>query len=352
MKRLLLLAFFSFSTLAMNAQEISEDQWALITKQTADWCSNCGTWGWTFKNYLLEDNAEKPVVVWMSHQSGSNLETATSNAISSNFGGGGQPAFLLNNDNMGVASFNINDKREEFNLFVESFISLPPFAGVGSTATFDGEKITTQARAKFLVGLENGDYWLASYLVDDALVAFQSQQGNNAVHENMLRHSFNGENYFGENISNGVPVEVNQEFTVEGGLDFSGQTDIPNYADGYSVVTVLWGFVGGKYTPINLNKQAITLAVGTEDILKNVDVAAFHLGAGQVNLNITSDQNINNANIVLFDINGQTVASQKGVQINSGANQIMLEAQDLALGTYVVMIESELGSRSIKLNVR
>ncbi len=117
-------------------------------------------------------------------------------------------------------------------------------------------------------------------------------------------------------------------------------------------MTILWSFVDNKYTPVNLNKQPVTLAVGTEDILESINVAAFHLGAGQVNLNITSDQNIDNANIVLFDINGQTVASQKDVQINTGANQIVPEAQDLAIGTYVVLVASELGSRSIKLSVR
>jgi len=350
MKRLLLLAFLSFATLAMNAQEISEDQWTLVSKKTADWCSNCGSWGWDFKNELLEDQMGMPVVFWMVHHSGG-LKTPTSEAISDNFGGGGQPLFFLNTDNMNVGSFNTTEKRAEFQLLIESLNGFPPFAGVGSTATFDGEKITTTARVKFLLNLEGGDYWLSSYLVDDELVAFQQSQGNNAVHENILLHSFNGTDYFGENIITGE-VTANQEFTVDGELDFSGQPNIPDYSEGYSVVTILWGRVGGKYTPINLNRQPITLAVGTKEILQNVDISAFHLGAGQVNLNITSDQAIDDANIILFDINGQTVASQKGAQINSGENQILLESQELTIGTYVVVIESEKGSRSIKISVR
>jgi len=351
MKRLLLLAFLSFATLSINAQEISEEQWTLISKKTADWCSNCGTWGWSFKNDLLEDYEGENVVFWMLHYSG-DLRTPTAQAITDNLGGGGQPVFYLNTDNMSVGSFNTEAKRDEFKIFVESLNSFPPFAGVGSTATFDGEKITTKARAKILVELEGGEYWLSSYLVDDELVAFQNQQGNNAVHENILLHSFNGTNYFGENISNGE-VLANVEFTVDGELDFSGQTNIPDYGDGYSVVTIMWSFVGGKYTVFNLNRQPITSVVSTKDILRNVDVAAFHLGAGQVNLNITSDQNIDDAKILLIDMNGQTVGVQNGVQINSGENQIIMEAQqELPLGTYVVVVESEIGSRSIKVSVR
>lgn len=350
MKRLLLLAFLSFATFAMSAQEISEDQWTLVSKKTADWCSNCGTWGWTFKNNLLEDQQDQNVVFWMLHYSGG-IMTQTAKAITDNFGGGGQPVFYLNTDNMNVGSSNMVAKRAEFALLIESLAGFVPFAGVGSTAVFDGEKITNTAKVKFIIELEGGQYWLASYLVDDELVAWQQSQGDNAVHENVLLHSFNGTNYFGENVANGA-VDANQEFTVDGELDFSGQSNIPDYADGYSVVTVLWSVVDGKYTPFNLNRQPITAAVSTSDILDNVDIAAFHLGAGQVNLNITSDQKIDNANILLFDINGQTVASQKGVQINSGENQIVLEAQELTLGTYVVVIESEIGNRSIKVSVR
>ena len=147
-------------------------------------------------------------------------------------------------------------------------------------------------------------------------------------------------------------VEKNQEFIVDGELDYSGQTNIPDFSNGYSVVTILWTKVGGRYTPLNLNSQSVTGSVGTKDILKNVDVTAFHLGAGQVNLNISSDQNIKDASILLFDINGQTIAHQKGINIVEGNNQVLLETQDLAIGTYVVVLESSLGNRSIKISVQ
>lgn len=351
MKRLILLAIFSFATFAIHAQEISEEQWALVSKKTADWCPFCGQWGWTIKNNILEDQAEKPVVFWMLHHSGG-LMTPTSKAISDNFPAGGQPIFFVNNDNMGVGSSNINAKRTEIDEYIDGLISFPPFAGVGSTATFDGEKITTTAKAKFIVDLEGGDYWLASYLVDDELIASQASQGSNAVHENILLHSFNGDNYFGENILNGA-ASAGDEFTVAGELDFTGQANIPDYSVGYSVVTILWSKIGNTYTPFNLNSQPVVESVvSTKDILENVDVTAFYMGAGQINLNIKSDITINNASIQLFDMNGRTAAAQNSVQINTGENQIVLEAQELAIGMYVVVIESEIGSRSVKISVQ
>jgi len=350
MKKLLLLAFFSFATLSMNAQEISNDQWVLVSKKTADWCPLCGQWGWTFKNYLLEDQQDLDVVFWMLHYSGG-LMTPTAKAISDNFPASGQPVFFFDTDNMNVGSNNLDVKRQEFKDVIQGATGFTPFAGVGSTATFDGEKITTKAKVKMFVDLEGGDYWLASYLIDDELIAPQATLGSMAVHQNILLHSFNGSNYFGENVSTGA-VDGGEEFTVDGVLDYSGQTDIPDFADGYSVVTVLWSKIGNSYTPFNLNRQPITSLVGTSDVLKNIDVTAFHLGAGQINLSISSDQKIDNASVLLFDINGQTIATKKAVQINTGANQLVLETQELTLGTYIVVVESELGSRSIKVSVQ
>ena len=350
MKRLLLLSLFCLVGISMNAQEISEEQWTLVTKKTADWCSLCGSWGWSFKDDLLEDQAGLPVVFWMAHHSG-NLQTATSKAITDNLGAGGQPVFFINNDNMGVGSGNTSQKRDEFQVVIETLNSLQPFAGVGSTAVFDGEKITTTSKVKFLFDLEGGDYWLASYLVDDELIAPQASQGSNATHENVLRHSFHGSNYFGENIITGN-VSANQEFTVDGEFVVANDPDLGDIDDGFSVVTVIWTRVNGTYTPLNLNRQPVTTLVNTKDILSEIDASAFFAGAGQVNLKISSDKNINDATIYVYDINGRSIAMKNAFDIRTGENQVMLESSDFTIGTYIVMIESSLGSKSIKVSVQ
>ena len=356
MKKLLLLACLITGTLSMNAQEVSTEQWYLVTKKTADWCPFCGQQGWTFKNNIIADQADKPTVIWSAHHSGG-LRTETSSAIIDNLpSSGGQPVFFVNNDNWNVTGGNISSRRTELNQYLEDLSSFPAFAGVGSSAVFDGTKITNTAKVRFLVDLEpdadGGKYWLASYLVDDILVAYQSEQGNNAQHTNILMHSFNGDNHFGERVVNGENISSGQEFLVEGELDFSGDTNIPDYADGYSVVTILWAELGNDLTPFNLNKQLITGSTATDDVLENVSISAFHLGAGQVNLNITSDKTMSDATISLFDISGRTISTKNSISINEGDNQIVLDAQDLTLGTYIVNIQSELGNKSLKVSVR
>lgn len=340
----------------MNAQEISTDQWYLVTKKTADWCPFCGQWGWTFKKNIIEDQADKPTVIWSAHHSGG-LMTPTSAAIVDNLPSvGGQPVFYVNNDNWGVSSGNMSSKRDELNQYLQELSSFPALAGVGSTAVFDGTKITNTAKVRFLTDLEpdanGGKYWLASYLVDDVLVAYQASQGDNAEHQNILLHSFNGDNHFGVQVVNGENVSTGQEFEVNGELDFSGDTNIPDYAVGYSVVTILWAELGNNMTPFNLNKQIVTGTTSTNDVLDNVSIAAFHLGTGQVDLNVKSDIAMSNVSINLFDINGRILSTRSNITINEGANQVILDAQNLPLGTYVVNIQSELGNKSLKISVR
>lgn len=356
MKKILLIACLITGTLSMNAQEISTDQWYLITKKTADWCPFCGTWGWTFKKNIIEDQADKPTVIWSAHHSGG-LKTATSAAIIDNLpSAGGQPVFFFDNENFNVGGGNIDSRREDLNNDLELLHTFPALAGVGSTAVFDGTKITNTAKVKFLTDQEpdvnGGRYWLASYLVDDILIASQASQGDNAEHQNILLHSFNGDNHFGEKVVDGGNISADQEFLVQGELDFSGDTNIPDYADGYSVVTILWSEVGNNLRPFNLNKQLVTGTTATNDLLDNVSIAAFHLGAGQVDLNVTSDKAMTNVTINLFDINGRILSTKSNVSINEGANKVILDAQDLPLGTYVVNIQSELGNKSLKVSVR
>jgi len=334
-----------------NAQEISTEQWTMVTKKTADWCPNCGQWGWDFKNNLIADFENQNVVLWAAHHDGG-LETPTSKAVIDNMPSNGQPVFYINLDNMSVFNSNRDAKRDEFGIIVESLNGFEAIVGVGSEAIYDSgtQTITNTSRAKFLVDSDAVDYYLASYLVDDQLIASQSGQGNNAMHSNILLHSFNGVDHFGVNVAQSG-ASADDEYFVDGILDFSGESDVPDYADGYSVVTILWYFVDGNYTPINLNRQPIAELVSTDDVLHDVSVAAFHLGAGQVRLNITSEVNIDDATISLFDIQGRTLGSTKA-SIATGDNTIQLNTQDLPLGTYLVNVQSEQGSKTIKISAR
>lgn len=73
------------------AQQVEEVQRTLITKRTASWCINCGTWGWTLFDGLVADNEDKSVLI-AAHYDG-DLENAAAEEITDNFGGFYQPRF-------------------------------------------------------------------------------------------------------------------------------------------------------------------------------------------------------------------------------------------------------------------
>lgn len=345
MKKLLLFSFIVFGLLSIRAQEISNQQWSMITKTTSDDCVACGDWGWDFKDILLEDYSADPVVFWMAHFEGG-LQTNTATAIANNFQSTGLPSFYINTDDLTVSSANVDEKRDEFQIIVQALNSFEPLAGVGSESFYDGEKITVTTRVQYFAELEGGDYWLASYLVDNVLLWEQAGQNGEVEHDNILLHSLNGDDHFGINISSGQVVSNGAEFTTEG--EIALETDDIN---GYSIVTVLWSFVDGQYVPINMNEQSIEILSSTENVLQNLSLKAFRSSRDLLSINLLSDVNVGTSTISLYDINGKLIASKDAV-ISEGSNDISLLSPSLSTGTYIVNVNSGKGNRSIKIGIR
>jgi hypothetical protein len=57
MKRIYILLTFVFFINLLQGQDVPETQQSLISKVTATWCINCGTWGWSLYEGLEQDNA-------------------------------------------------------------------------------------------------------------------------------------------------------------------------------------------------------------------------------------------------------------------------------------------------------
>ena len=51
------------------AQQVAQVQRSIVTKRTADWCPNCGTYGWTYFKDAIEQNGDKAVFI-AAHYSG------------------------------------------------------------------------------------------------------------------------------------------------------------------------------------------------------------------------------------------------------------------------------------------
>jgi hypothetical protein len=240
-KKTFMLMLTSLFLLKGIAQEVVPVQSTLITKRTATWCSNCGSWGWSLFKNLLEDNKSK-AVFFAAHFSG-DLANTTATQITTNFEAAYQPVFYLNEINQNANSSNGSTVRNSVAQKVDAAFAQQPIANVGFDSSYANGTMTVNAKVKFFQPA-NGEYYLGLYLVEDNVVANQASVGANANHRRVLRSSFSSSTW-GELIGNGS-FNAGQEYS----FIFSQAVANPAAHD-YSLVGVIWKKEGDKYKVLN-----------------------------------------------------------------------------------------------------
>lgn len=330
MKKSITLLVLLFIGLTSYGQELSDKQWVHIQKRTADWCPNCGTWGWAFKQSLLENYVDKPVLIWSAHHSGG-LANETSKAVAGFYPAQGQPVFFFNGTNLRVNNTNTGDKLNETIVAADAVLDWSPFSICGADAFYDGSTITVNAKAKAID--DGGLYptYLASYLMRKTLVSSQSGQGSEAVHTNLIMDQFT-EEAKGKLISDdGFPKD--SEFTMEGTVDIEN-IDL----DDYSVVTIIWTDIDGTMTFVNASVNKINLLSDVdEDYLTGSSISVRDLGDNTLALDIESPIDATEAAVTISAINGQQVAYQS-TDLVAGRQSVSIRTQDLSSGIYVVTL--------------
>lgn len=168
-------------------------QQALVVKKTATWCSNCGSWGWTWFKDLLKDTENDNVIALNLHSTSSNLKPP------------------LDLDGTWLSHFNVNVSFPTFyangvskNTYPEllssakTLASQPPVVGIQVQTGLVDNVVQAVAELEWLA-FGNEDYSVGFYIVEDSLVAFQAVQGNNALHRFVVRESFEGK-HFGNSL--------------------------------------------------------------------------------------------------------------------------------------------------------
>lgn len=327
MKKFTLMLVACLFVATTNAQEISTESWTMITKRTATWCPHCGAWGWDMFKNIIDDNADKNVIVWSAHFSG-DLENTAAKELISELGGSGQPVFFVNADNMAVNSGNAASKRDEINLYVDDLLAMTPMAGVGVKASYDGTTLTVDAKTEFLTSLSQGDYSLAIYVLKDHVIANQSGQGSNADHRYVLTDALTPT--FGESIVSG---EIENGATYE----ITASKDIEIDVDNDQVVAILWNLRSdGDHAFFNANRSAIELTSGTVEAINGIETMTASYQSGSILTQIASQQS-SKATLSVFNVSGQEVANQN-VELIPGTQSIQIDATHLSSGAYFVRL--------------
>ncbi len=334
MKKIFPLFLFVLASIYTNAQTITETQNTLISKRTADWCPNCGTYGWTFSDKLKKQASGKNAVIWNVHYSGG-LATPTSIAIAENLGGVGQPIFWLNSDtDLEVTSSNVDAKVKETIELIDDLSLLGATLFMGSEASLKGKTVTVKTKVQFPEDTESGEYYVGTYLVKKNLVWTQASVGPNAVHLSVLDKSLTS-SHFGTKIAK-APVAKNTEFATTATLD---ELVLHNgKLEDTKIVTVLWNKVpSGKYVYINAREIDIVLdnTSATED--NTIEALDFDVATSPQNIQLTIKSQEANPIISMYDINGKEVTFNIS---KNGINTYQLENFQINSGTYFIQMTS------------
>ena len=334
-KTLFLLLCCTFLGGTLLAQEVPEVQKSMLTKRTATWCTFCGSWGWTFFEDLIEDNSENALLV-AAHFSGE-LQTPTSVAITTNYGGFSQPRFFVNNMDQGVNSGNTSTKRTEIKNAVDQAAAQAPIVNAGIIATLDGSTVTAKVKTTFFQNT-SGEYYLGLYIIEDGVINFQTSQGDNAMHHNVLRTAFT-DGHFGEVIAEGS-IDAGTSLDREYSVDLN-----PGWiSDNVKVVAIIWLKEGDNYTFVNTN---FVEEFSTPTSIANIQLEGAELvlaptvTQSTTTVTVSLDRALDNAQLILTDVNGKLIRTIYNNQLAQGEHSFLIEKSTLGSGLYFLSLNSE-----------
>jgi hypothetical protein len=332
MKKNFPLFLFVFASIYTFAQTITDTQTTLISKRTADWCPNCGTYGWSFTAKLKEKVVGKDAILWNVHYSGG-LATATSKAMAANLGGNGQPIFFVNTDeDLNVNSSNVNAKVDEAVLIIEGLSGLGSLAGMGTNAVLKNKDLKVDTKVKFYDKIDAGEYYVGTYLVKKNLVWTQASVGPNAVHHSVLDKSLDID-FFGQKIAK-APIADNEEFAVSSSLKDLVLHN--NKLEDTKIVTVLWNKTSaGKYIFINARETSLVLD-NTSETTENNDLALDFNTVIEGNTISVEINGASNPTLIMFDLNGKSIRHNA---TKKDGNSYILDNIEALTGNYFIQIK-------------
>jgi hypothetical protein len=332
--------------------EVPQTNHPLITKRTATWCPNCGSYGWTLFRDLLSDNQSNALVV-AAHFGSSNLANEASNELTTALGGFGQPVFFLNSENLGANSGNIGTVRQNAAAAVAGINEVPPVAQTGLLAQATADSLIVQTRTQFFGDLDEESINLSVYLIEPSVFAAQSGQGAMAEHENVLRYSLTGSAY-GETIVEGGAMEgavIERRYSIAIPELEANDINTSNLGNNSLIVAaVLWRGSAGDFEVLNTNQVRESMLTTAPDLQARADFRVFPTPAvSDITVSLVLQQAIPGGRIQLINSNGQRVRTIHSGPLAGGAHHFTMPRLQLPAGAYWLQLTDGVEVLSRKL---
>ncbi len=342
LKQILLIAFSLFSV-ALFSQDVPEVQKPLVTKLTATWCINCGTWGWELFEGIEEDNTGKALLL-KAHFSG-DLDTPVGDAFTSNFSAIGQPKFILNNEDQRATRNNVAADRVKIADQINQMSLMAPVANMGFFAEMVNGKIEVQTKTKFFQEAQ-GEYYLSLYVVEDDVTNNQSGIGV-TDHTAIIRTSFDAD-VFGTQISMMNTIGEGMEFTASHSIDIDASWN----TDNLYLAGMIWKKEGGVYQYVNGN-QTDDFSGNTSSVSENLtELSEFTVFPSiieeQATISFDLEQTLENVQVNIVSLSGNRIKTIFDGSLSNGPHNLSLNRKDFgASGSYFVSVISD-GKTAVK----
>jgi hypothetical protein len=330
--------FFMLSSILVFAQSSSTTQKTLITKRTATWCPNCGTWGWDMAKGVEALRNENAILI-RAHYSGI-LESKVANDITENFDAIYQPEFFINEERQNVGSSTWSAQLPVFDEIIDENAKQEANVSFTIFSTFEDNKISTEISVDVMKALD-GEYFLAAYLIEDSIEANQASLSSTAIHNSVLRASFT-EDSFGEMIIDGsaelgFKAELDETMEVEGD-DVGGRL--------FRVLAVVWKKVGTQYQVENVHESTVSEFSSVSNMpVRQSDFRIYQTGEKVVVEDI-GGRNQAITNLDIFTISGSRIQSQ--AIINKNQSEIYIDVNKWSGQIVLVRIITEDGVSAAK----
>ena len=309
MKSFQLVLFLFISTLAFGQNT------PVLSKVTATWCPNCGSWGWSYMESMKDEFQDENAVVLGVHFSG-DLENETAVWYAENLDAIGQPRFYVNNTNVSVRSSDWSEKIQETKDLVEEEKSRTHDILSLSQVSIANNNIAAQVN---LSALPVTDAYLAVYIYENNVMNNQAGNAANGIHPNVLRKSMSID-------PQGISI------SDVGNYDFSTELDPSWNTDELGLLMIVWRKDGDKYTI--RSSQAVHnvgLKLNTEESLSDMDVTITQT-VGNISISIDDDRAYE---LTVYDMSGRTLETTQLIRSKELATDQWMP------GAYLISLQRE-----------
>lgn len=338
MKHLLYIFTFLALSFSLTAQQPVKP---LLTKITATWCPNCGTWGWTAMKDMTDRLHGDKATVMALHFSG-DLADDLNKELASNFPAVGQPIFQKNGEDLNFTGSTYTSKLDE----LESVIASEPDVINAFNILNPSVKQLADGGYEFFIpveidasNLEEANYSLGLYYVRDDVIANQSGQSGDVEHFKIVDRSFT-DNVYGWSYSQ--PGVTSLTYTTSESDIFSG--------DGkQELVAILWKIDGDNRTVVTTDNSEFEVISNTTDLNTiALNARVFQNATNQIEVNLTTNQSSNQSVVSnVYSITGRQLGSQP---LTDGV-AVFETSILLGNGLYIITLESEGHLKSYKVIV-